>query len=135
MKSAARKKVDQDDFYGANWIGCDYFLSRNSQAPRTTYDDLQAEHIVFNFPYNSERDDPVQLKYRRTAIYTSAVYPMCDECWDSSYWLRAGLLWRLFYDIEENNPQLVHDELDYDGFFSQIICAETTPEDKANMLV
>ncbi|APX09989.1 MULTISPECIES: hypothetical protein [Vibrio harveyi group] len=103
--------------------------------PRTTYDDLQAEHIVFNFPYNSERDDPVQLKYRRTAVYTSAVYPMCDECWDSSYWLRAGLLWRLFYGIEENNPQLVHDEIDYDGFFSQIICAETTPEDKANMLV
>ncbi|PQJ47757.1 hypothetical protein BTO01_28175 [Vibrio jasicida] len=140
MKSAAREeKVDQDDFDGANWLGGDYFLSRNSQAPRTTYDDLQAEHIVFNFPYNSERDDPVQLKYRRSGVDPTAAYPMCDEWWDStqgrSDGQRAGLLWRLFNDIEANNSQLVHDVLDYDGFFSQIMGSETTPEDKANMLV
>ncbi len=141
MKAAARKeRVTQNDFDNANWIGGSYFLGYNLAAPETTYNGLQAEHIVFNFPYNAERDDPVQQKYRRTAIDTNAAYPMCDEWWDStqggrSDGQRAGLLWRLFNHIEDTNPELIHDVLDYDGFFSKIMGSEVTPADKANMLV
>ncbi|WP_299143832.1 conjugal transfer protein TraG N-terminal domain-containing protein [uncultured Vibrio sp.] len=141
MKAAARKElVSQSDFNNANWIGGAYFLGYNLLAPKTTYNGLQAEKIVFNFPYNSERDDPVQQKYRRSAIDTSAAYPMCDEWWDStqegrSDGQRAGLLWRLFNHIEDTNPELVHDIFDYDGFFSKIMGSEVTPADKANMLV
>lgn len=141
MKSAAREeKVTQDDFDNANWLGGKYFLGSNLAAPRTTYGSLQAEHIVFNFPYNSERDDPVQLKYRRSAIDPNAAYPMCDEWWDStqggrSDGQRAGLKWRLFNHVEDTNPKLVRDIFDSDGFFTEMLGMETTPEEKADMLV
>ncbi|XEV14963.1 conjugal transfer protein TraG N-terminal domain-containing protein (plasmid) [Vibrio alginolyticus] len=140
MKAAGREElVDQDDYDNANWLGGSYFMSDNPDAPRTTYSGLQAENIVFNFPYNSERDDPVQLKYRHTGIDTRAAYPYCDEWWDSTQGRpdgqRAGLKWRLFNNVEENNPKLVREILDSDSFFSKMLGNETTAEEKADMLV
>ncbi len=140
MKGAAREElVDQADYDDANWIGGSYFLKSNPDAPHTTYTNLQAEKAVFNFPYNSERDDPVQLKYRRTGTDTKTAYPYCDEWWDSTQarpdGQRAGLKWRIFNNVEENNPTLVREILDSDSFFSKMLGTQTSSEEKADMLV
>lgn len=140
MKGAAREElVDQDDYDEANWLGGAYFLKDNPKAPHTTYTQLQAEKAVFNFPYNPDRDNPVQMKYRRTGTDNKTAYPYCDEWWDSkegrSDGQRAGLKWRIFNNVEENNPKLVREILDSDSFFSEMLGTQTTPAEKANMLV
>ena len=140
MKAAARKElVDQDDFDEANWLGGHYFMKTNPLLPKSSYNELQAEKAVFNFPYNASRDNPVQQQYSSAPVDTSAAYPYCNEWWESKNGRadgqRAGLKWRLFNDVEKHNTELVGEILDSRGFFGRFFGPELTPEDKADMLV
>ncbi len=141
MKAAGREeRVTEADYKNANWIGGAYFLQENPNAPFTTYKKIQAEHAVFNFPYNAERDNPIQKRYRRTATDTVTAYPFCDEWWASEERGRAdnqwpGLKWRIFNNVKENNPQLVQEVMKEDGFFARMMGNTTTQRERVDMLV
>lgn len=140
MKAAARKgKVTAKDFDNANWIGANYFLNLNFDAPKTTYHGLQSEHAVFNFPFKAERDEPRQKRYRRTDIDPQAAYPSCYEWWtsaeDNANGDQAGLRWRIAADVGESNPTLANQIYKQDSLFDQLMGLRTSQLERIDMLI
>ena len=140
MKAGAREgKVTASDYNTANWIGGEYFLTANPAMPSSTYHGLQAENAVFNFPYNPVRDNPIQQRYRRTAVDTTAAYPSCYDWWTSNQVKadgnRAGLRWRTGEHIANQNLPLAKQVLYKGGLFDKLMGNRTTEVERMDMLI
>ncbi len=139
MKAGGRKgHVTEADYQNATWIGDTYFLGSNWKEPRSTYQGLQAEKIVFNFPYDPKRDDPIQQRYRSGMIDKTAAYPMCDEWWSSNQnnaeGKQAGLRWRIAAHIRDHHPKLANSIYNKGTLFEQLM-PHTSQLDRIDMLI
>ncbi|RJX68680.1 hypothetical protein DZ860_16940 [Vibrio sinensis] len=140
MKSAAREgKIMPGDFEQANWLGGEYFLKLGNLLQATSYNFIQAERAVYTVPYQSRRDDPIQLKYGNSEIDTTAAYPYCEQWWDSvdenRFGEPAGIKWRIYNDVAKHYPEIASEVRKPNGFFARVLGQEVSEGERVDMLV
>lgn len=142
LNTAAREgKVPESALDSANWIAGETFFKWRDGAKFASYHSLQAEKAVLGFPYNAQRDDPIQRRYNSNAsIDERKAYPMCSEWWmtremhpDESLNSYAGLKFRIYVDLKKHYPQITEDLIRNQGVLSRLIHGETTSEQRLDM--